>query len=43
MEFTHTVSNIKVLDIESLDILRQRVVIRTLACLKVCGRVRVLI
>ena len=35
MEFTHTVSDVKVLDIESLDILRQRVVIRTLASLKV--------
>ena len=35
MEFTHTVSDIKVLNIERLDILRQRVVIRTLASLKV--------
>ena len=43
MEFTHTVSNIKVLDIEHLDILRQRVVIRTLASLKVSSWVRVLI
>ena len=39
MELTHTVSDIKVLDIESLDILRQRVVIRTLACLEVCSLV----
>ena len=43
MEFTHTVSDIKVLDIERLDILRQRVVIRTLASLEVRSRVRVFV
>lgn len=36
-------SDIKVLDIERLDILRQRVVIRTLASLEVRSRVRVFV